>query len=186
MNKGMVVTLQGVRKVDASTGETTIELTLEGVPIKFIVLADARRAGLRVELPDGLLVGREDQHGTNGEVRERVRFPDGAGCVRTVSKTPGWQNAHRHKDVREDFVILAGRVCLVELEANGQLVWHVYEQGATFQTTPGRAHTLYVCAGADFLVTKYGGGAKDWIAAPELDQLVSSLTEDVLLARFSL
>lgn len=178
------ITLYGIQEVDPITGETIITMEVGGQRVKFISLSDERREGLRVELPGGLLLGREVQYGTNGETRERIRYPDGTACIRTIANGSGWQNAHSHQKVRESYLIRSGQVLFVELHGNEELHGRMYCEGEEFRTIPGRPHNLYVFAGADFLTVKYGGGAKDWIASPRLDALTQSLDEAAILARF--
>lgn len=179
------IRFEGTREVDPATGETTIVFVVGGQRVKVVLLSDERREGLRVELSGGLLLGREVQHGTNGETRERIRFPDGTACIRTLASEAGWQNAHVHQRVRESYLVRAGQVLFAERDGNGELRGHLYRQGEEFRTIPGRAHNLYVFAGADFLTTKHGGAAKDWVASPELDRLTRGLSEATILARFS-
>ena len=170
---------------DPATGEGTTVLKVGDQEVTLIVLNDARRRGLRVMMPNGLMVGSETQHGTNRECRERVRFEDGSGCVCTVAHEAGWQNAHSHVRAREWFTVVTGRVCLVERDHDGALTGRIYEAGQAFETTPGRSHNLYVFAGAIFLTVKYGGEAKDWVVDTLLDAASKSLSEADLLVRFS-
>jgi mannose-6-phosphate isomerase-like protein (cupin superfamily) len=178
------IVVDGTRQVNAAKGETTIVLVVEGREITIVLLADERRNGLRVQLPSGLLIGEERQHGTNGELRERVRFPGEDACIRTSDSEAGWQNAHSHRETSEQYVVREGRICFVELDEGGVLHGRIYEAGETFTTTPGRAHNLYVFKGAVFLTTKFGGAIKDWDASPELDALTKPLTEAEILGRF--
>ena len=180
------VAIQITRQVDPKKGETTITLEVEGRQITVIVLSDERREGIRVQLPSGLLIGEERQHGTNGELRQRVRFPSEDACIRTstLGEGAGWQNAHSHRETREQYVVREGRICFVELDADGVLHGCIYGPGEVFVTTPGRAHSLYVFGGTVFLTTKFGGAIKDWEPSPELDARTKPLSEAHILERF--
>lgn len=93
--------------------------------------------------------------------------------------------SHSHQNVRESYLIQSGQILFVELDGNGELHGQMYRAGEEFRTIPGRPHNLFVFAGADFLTVKYGGGAKDWIASPELDARTTRLDEATILTQFS-
>lgn len=122
----------------------------------------------------------------NGEMRFYLEsLTDHSSYVRTEmpQNEKGWQNSHSHKGIIETFVVQSGWIGFVELHADHTLGLRVYKNGEVFTTEPGKAHNVYMPAGAVIHTIKHGdcSDPKDWIASPELDALTKSLTEEEIL-----
>ncbi|MEA3318632.1 MAG: hypothetical protein U9Q88_01300 [Bacillota bacterium] len=117
----------------------------------------------------------------NGEKRYRLVGSDGSGYCRTVcSGTGAWQNSHYHKFVSEFYLVQSGWIVYAELNAEGEMNFHILREGESVHVTPLIHHNIYMSSNSVIHTIKYGGEANtiDWFASEELDDLIR--TNDAL------
>lgn len=110
----------------------------------------------------------------NGELRIRLRASGKSTYIRTEDIAEGaWQNAHRHRGVRETYFVERGWIASAE-ESDGVRVVRVHFAGDVFTSQPNIDHNVYLPPGAVIHTVQYGEavgnpdrGGHDWYPADE-------------------
>jgi hypothetical protein len=118
----------------------------------------------------------------NGERRYRLSCEDGSSYSRTVAGDAGaWQSSHYHEWVVEYYMVQSGWVVYAALAADQTASFTRVEAGGSFEVKPGVQHNLYLSANSIVHTVKFGEAEGiDWFAAPDLDVLTVSRTEQEL------
>ncbi len=100
---------------------------------------------------------------SNGEIRTRIKFPN--GITMTMTEMPDWkwqdeapapvQDGHYHKGLTEVYYVLKGWMLYVGLIASTRDI-HVVEQGETVTFHPNMPHMVLLGPEAIIQTTKYG------------------------------
>lgn len=118
-----------------------------------------------------------------GERRYRLSCNDGSSYIRTVAGDTGaWQSSHYHKWMQEHYIVQSGWVVFAELATDQTALFTRVEAGGAFAFKPGVSHNLYMSPNSIVHTVKFGEAEGiDWFAAPDLDALTVSRTEEELL-----
>jgi mannose-6-phosphate isomerase-like protein (cupin superfamily) len=120
----------------------------------------------------------------SGELRFRLMSDDGNGYIQTRAVGSQWQNSHFHRHTAETYIVERGWIVLaIEMGPASADFWR-FDPGLALTTPIGKAHNVYLPTGAIIHTVKHGGkdGARDWNAAPQLDDLIGKLGEGALAA----
>lgn len=114
----------------------------------------------------------------NGELRIRLKSPDGNNYVRTEAGPAGmWQKAHFHHTLRETYVVEAGWMGYVT-ENKGALFARICWPGDVLTTHPLEPHNVYLPGNAVIHTVKHGSSkGHDWNEAPQLTTRCLALAE---------
>lgn len=132
----------------------------------------------------------KDMHGVvcahermdNGELRFRLRSPDGSAYIRTVAGTIGaWQKSHFHKTVRETYIVQDGWMAMATLRQKKPVIQR-FAAGGIVTTKPFEHHNVYLPAHAVIHTVKHGNGeGNDWWKSLELDELIKNVSEQEII-----
>ena len=128
------------------------------------------------------------QHGqmSNGERRFRLKNKDGNDYIRTeATADSGWQKSHHHNNLRETYIVEAGRLALVQW-INGQVrvTIHAKDSAPVVTTEPLVPHNVFMFPHCVCHTLKHGGsgGERDWHRDEFLDEHVLGLNEAKILS----
>ena len=147
------------------------------------------RQGFRVQDEStGLSTGRMVQKKSR-EVRMRTDFPDGSSCCLTEhpKESGGWQDGHFHAVTSEIYVVTAGHLFLVWIEADKEH-GRMLEPGSVLTIPPNAPHNVYVFPGTKTIVVQQGGGldkGTDKFKSQELDAICAALTTEAQMREFA-
>ena len=112
----------------------------------------------------------------NGELRFRLTGADGSCYIRTeASGDSGWENSHYHTRLSEICIVQRGWVVYAEL-IDGKVEAKRYQEGESYLIRPMVPHNCYLSPNAILHTVKFGDCTNaDWIASPELDEMVRSM-----------
>ena len=116
----------------------------------------------------------------NGECRFRLTQSSGSGYILTISgEAGGWQRSHSHEFLTEIYIVERGWMALARSEPrHSQPVIEIYSAGDLTTVAPGVPHNVFLPSGTEVHTIKVASKvAKDWIAQPQLDELVLGITE---------
>ena len=124
----------------------------------------------------------------NGEVRRRLKLPEGTSFNHTVAGNEGgWQNAHFHKGLFETQVVISGKMAVATEIENGTASHkvHIYVPGDVYTSVKGEAHNVYLYPLSVIATVTHGepignpeNKGNDWYAAStEFDRWSKGLTE---------
>ena len=107
---------------------------------------------------------------------------DGNGYIQTRAVGSQWQNSHFHRHTAETYIVERGWMVLAVETGPGRADFWRFEPGLAVTTPIGKAHNVYLPNGTVIHTVKHGGqsGARDWNAAPQLDDLIKTLGEKAL------
>lgn len=126
----------------------------------------------------------------NGEVRHRMKFPDGSAYIRTEAPTEyetSWQNAHFHMGMGEMYVVQKGWMALATIILYQNVV-RVYREGEFVDIKKDQPHNVFLPRGGVIHTVQYGQpvgnptrkGNDWWPASEDFDLWTKQLTlEDI-------